>query len=440
MKPYNPTSPPAQFFHHAMLKKYLFTVITFELAAQALTIGPIADLVITNKEIAPDGFQRQSTLAGGTFPGPVIVGNKGDRFKINVKNDLTDPSMYRATTIHWHGIWQNGNNWADGGAMVSQCPIVQNSSFLYEFDVLNQAVPLLPSQWRDGLLINSSAVQYCDGLRGAFIIYDPEDPFNNLYDVDNESTIITLADWYHEVAPQRPAQPLATLINGLGRTITGQVNNTQTELAVISVKQGVRYRFRLIGLSCDVPYNFTIHHHSMIIIEADGEYTTPLHVDSLWVYPGQRYSVVVHANQMIDNYWIRADMLSSRGPSGFDGGRNSAIFRYEGALTAEPTTLGLSKRPLNEADLHNQQLKKPYGTPQLGGADIVVPIRQSYNANNQTFNINDVQFQSPSVPVLLQIFNGTYDIESLMPTGSIYKLPANKSVEIQISGLSIGGP
>ncbi|KAG6816536.1 hypothetical protein H0H93_007984 [Arthromyces matolae] len=406
-----------------MFKKYLFNLITFELAAQALTIGPIADLVISNKEIAPDGFQRQSTLAGGTFPGPVIVGNKGDHFKINVKNDLTDPSMYRATTIHWHGIWQNGNNWADGGAMVSQCPIVQNSSFLYEFDVLNQA-----------------AVQYCDGLRGAFVIYDPEDPYKKLYDVDDESTIITLADWYHEVAPQRPSQPLTTLINGLGRTITGEVNDTQTELAVISVEQGVRYRFRLIGLSCEVPFNFTIDNHSMTIIEADGEYTTPLDVDSLWVYPGQRYSVVVHANQTIDNYWIRADMLSNRGPSGFDGGRNSAIFRYEGAPTAEPVTLGLSTLPLNEADLQNQQQKKPCGTPQLGGADIVVPIRQSYNANNQTFNINDVQFQSPSVPVLLQIFNGTYDIDSLMPTGSIYKLPANKSVEIQISGLSTGGP
>ncbi len=29
------------------------------------------------------------------------------------------------------------------------------------------------------------ATQYCDGLRGPFIIYDPDDPHAHLYDVDN---------------------------------------------------------------------------------------------------------------------------------------------------------------------------------------------------------------------------------------------------------------
>ena len=37
--------------------------------------------------------------------------------------------------------------------------------------------------------------QYCDGLRGAMVVYDPNDPHRNLYDVDNEATVITLADW-----------------------------------------------------------------------------------------------------------------------------------------------------------------------------------------------------------------------------------------------------
>ena len=27
--------------------------------------------------------------------------------------------------------------------------------------------------------------QYCDGLRGAFVIYDPNDPHQSLYDIDN---------------------------------------------------------------------------------------------------------------------------------------------------------------------------------------------------------------------------------------------------------------
>jgi len=27
--------------------------------------------------------------------------------------------------------------------------------------------------------------QYCDGLRGAFVVRDPEDPYANLYDIDD---------------------------------------------------------------------------------------------------------------------------------------------------------------------------------------------------------------------------------------------------------------
>ncbi|KAG6822973.1 hypothetical protein H0H92_011851, partial [Tricholoma furcatifolium] len=236
-----------------------------------------------------------------------------------------------------------------------------------------------------------------------------------------------------------PAQPLSTLINGLGRTIPGEVNDTQTELAVINVTAGLRYRFRIIGLSCDPPYNFTIHNHSMTIIEADGEYTDRVTVDSLWVYAGQRYSVIVHANQPVDNYWIRADPLSSRAPSGFDGGRNSAILRYAGAPEEEPTSDGISEHPLNEDDLHAKVNPKPPGKPSLGGADIVVPIRQRYHEDNQTFDINNHSFTSPPVPVLLQILNGTYDVEHLLPNGTI-KLEPNSVVEIQMHGLSRGGP
>ena len=66
--------------------------------------------------------------------------------------------------------------------------------------------------------------QYCDGLRGALVIYDPNDPHRRLYDIDNgeirvlfstgsansflvESTVITLADWYHYVSTEAPLAP-----------------------------------------------------------------------------------------------------------------------------------------------------------------------------------------------------------------------------------------
>lgn len=39
-------------------------------------IGPVTELDIVNKVIAPDGFARDTVLAGGTFPGPLITGKK----------------------------------------------------------------------------------------------------------------------------------------------------------------------------------------------------------------------------------------------------------------------------------------------------------------------------------------------------------------------------
>jgi FtsP/CotA-like multicopper oxidase with cupredoxin domain len=77
-------------------------------------------------------------------------------------------------------------------------------------------------------------------------------------------------------------------------------------LTVIDVTPGLRYRFRVIGLSCDPSFNFTIDGHRMTIIEVDGNEVLPVEVDSIPVLAGQRYSVVVTANQPVANYWIRA--------------------------------------------------------------------------------------------------------------------------------------
>ncbi|KAG6882288.1 hypothetical protein C0993_011234 [Termitomyces sp. T159_Od127] len=148
----------------------------------------------------------------------------------------------------------------------------------------------------------------------------------------------------------------------------------------------------------------------------------------------------MNATQPVKNYWIRADPLSTRQTPGFDGWRNSAILRYAGAPAKGPTTNAISKYPLNEVNLHNRDHRKPPGEPRLSGADIVILIQQRYHEDTQLFDINNVTFRPPTVPVLLQILNGTYDIDSLMRKGSIYKLKANSSVEEQIHGLSRGGP
>ena len=102
---------------------------------------------------------------------------------------------------HWHGIFQKGvkhqpaTNYNDGASMVTQCPIVPGHDYEYDFAVPKQVCrkfrifEALYSHvtFQAGTFWYHAHVstQYCDGLRGPLIIYDPHDPHKHLYDVDD---------------------------------------------------------------------------------------------------------------------------------------------------------------------------------------------------------------------------------------------------------------
>jgi iron transport multicopper oxidase len=230
----------------------------------------------------------------------------------------------------------------------------------------------------------------------------------------------------------------STLINGKGRSPDGPA----VPLTVINVRRGLRYRFRIIAMSCEPSFGFSIDGHNLTIIEADGENTAPLLVDSVRVFAGQRYSAVFRANQPVGNYWIRADP-DARGLPGFDGGRNSAILRYNGAPVADPTTTQTPNvRPLRETDLRPLTNPAAPGLPYVGGADINLSIQLAFNPDIFGFTLNNATFTPPTVPVLLQILSGAQSAQDLLPPGTIYPLPLNKVIEVNMPGLdfAVGGP
>ncbi|KAG9100807.1 laccase [Ceratobasidium sp. 392] len=250
--------------------------------------------------------------------------------------------------------------------------------------------------------------QYVDGLRGALIIYDPQDPQRNLYDVDDATTIITLEDWYHLPAPTLQAQffstnntalaapvPDSALINGKGRYIGGPA----VPRAVINVIKGRRYRLRVINMSAIGSYTFSIEGHRLTIIEADGIAHQPLVVDSLDIYAGQRYSVILEANQTVANYWIRTPMTVANAANNpnLDATNVFAVLRYAGAPIVEPTTepgtaIGT---PLVEENLH--ALINPGAPGGSGPADVVVNLAIGRTTINgaAAFTFNGIQTDNP---------------------------------------------
>jgi len=413
-----------------MLNLHFFVLLAVSFSSQAngVSIGPATDLHILNGSLTPDGYTRLAVLAEGMFPGPTIAGNKGDSFAINVINELNDTRMDVVTSVHWHGIDQYTFNEFDGAAFVNQCPITPNTSFNYTFDIPEQAGTF----WYHSHYAN----QYCDGLRGAFVVRDPADPHADLYDIDDDSTIITLADWYHYLSLQAPARPSfnSTLINGKGRYVGGPA----VEISVVDVQPGMRYRFRLVSISCDPNWKFSIDNHSMTIIEVDGTNVQPLVVDQIQIFAGQRYSFVLNANQPVDNYWIRALPFPNPKGSNTDNGMNSAILRYAGANIADPTTQDTSGNlPLVETDLHPLVPSIVPGSPYVGGADHNISLDVSFSGSE--FTVNNVSYGSPTVPILLQILSGV-PVGNLSPAGSIYTLKRNESVELYIPAGAGGGP
>ena len=80
----------------------------------------------------PDGlFTRPVIGINNQWPIPTIVGTRGDRIIVNVHNQLGNQS----TSLHFHGMYQNGTVEMDGAAQATQCEIPPGESFTYNFTV-----------------------------------------------------------------------------------------------------------------------------------------------------------------------------------------------------------------------------------------------------------------------------------------------------------------
>ncbi|KAH9479295.1 Acyl-coenzyme A oxidase 2 [Psilocybe cubensis] len=227
---------------------------------------------------------------------------------------------------------------------------------------------------------------------------------------------------------------MATLINGKGRYAGGP----NSPLAVINVVPALRYRFRLVSISCDPDFTFSIDGHSLTIIEVDSVNVAPLVVDEINILAGQRYSFVLNANQPIGSYWIRANPNS--GTKGFDNGINSGILRYLGARKEDPKTNSTVNNPLLETNLHPLVNPAAPGLPFPGGADVKIHLDIQFDFSAFKYTVNNVSYSPPAIPVLLQILSGKSRAQDLLNPGSMYGLPPNKVIEISMNSGSLASP
>ncbi|PWY89219.1 hypothetical protein BO70DRAFT_418339 [Aspergillus heteromorphus CBS 117.55] len=125
------------------------------------------DLTWEKHEVA--GITKNTILTNGQFPGPTLRMNQGDDVSIVVNN-----TMPFATSIHWHGIQQQGTPWSDGVPGLTQKSIKSGEQFTYSWRADDYGAYLYHSH---------HSAQLDDGLYGAIYV-DPkpslERPFTKI--------------------------------------------------------------------------------------------------------------------------------------------------------------------------------------------------------------------------------------------------------------------
>jgi FtsP/CotA-like multicopper oxidase with cupredoxin domain len=142
--------------------------------------------------------------------------------------------------------------------------------------------------------------------------------------------------------------PNSLLINGKGIAPECQPNGTSFNnsllcldtcqgdplalLATVNVTEGQTYRLRIINSGQLVLMNFAIAGHNLTIVQVEGTNVEPVPVNSLDIAPGQRYDVLVTADQPASSYMIETTIRAREIPDV----KGRAVFHYEGAEVSLP--------------------------------------------------------------------------------------------------------
>jgi FtsP/CotA-like multicopper oxidase with cupredoxin domain len=277
----------------------------------------------------------KAMLVNGQFPGPTINANWGDRINITIINNL----QTNGSSIHYHGLHQLNSNTMDGAGGVTECPIAPTKSKTHSF---------IATQYGTAWYHSHFSGQYGNGLLGPIVIKGPS---SANYDIDLGP--LSVSDWYlgsmnqlaHRVMttgnpfipgfPGSPPNSDNVLFNGKNINPVGAGGSYQKFV----LTPGKKHLVRIINTSVHHGFTLSMVGHSLQVVATDLVPITPVTVPSIFVGLGQRYDVIINANQAVGNYWFNASF--SAAPCGIsNNARPAMIFQYTGAPNTNPTTPG----------------------------------------------------------------------------------------------------
>lgn len=256
--------------------KYHSAVRQAEIAGPAREVDLVAEVAEVDVGL---GQVYRTWLYNGRFPGEEIRVMEGERLRVVLENRLPDP-----TTVHWHGI--PVPNAMDGVPKVTQESVSPGDTFVYDY----VAEPAGTYMYHSHV-----ALQLDRGLLGPLIIEErsPHVAYDRDYTVVLDDLLMQeprLVDGgrMSRMMGMGASGPehAALLING----------RPPEDPAALEVRRGERVRLRLINPSGQTTFRIATAGHSMTVTHADGGPIRPVQVDALIIGMGERYDVVINAD------------------------------------------------------------------------------------------------------------------------------------------------
>jgi FtsP/CotA-like multicopper oxidase with cupredoxin domain len=333
----------------------------------------------------------KTSLFDGSFV-PELRVKQGERVRVRVENALAAP-----TTIHWHGV--RVDNPMDGVPGVTQPPIADGDSFVYEFT---------PPDAGTFFFHPHVGVQLDRGLYGALIVEARDERL--VYD---REAVLVLDDWLDGIDGRTPEHELAQLEkNGMnmggmsgmdmssmpgmnmgdakaknamrhvdlrratpapgslpalanllesGTADAGDVSyplhlvngRPADDPFQVAVRRGQRLRLRLINAASDTIYCFYVQGHPLTVVASDGQEVEPRQTDAVILGMGERADVLLDAVNP-GAYRMIASAMGKQA-------RAEAVLRYSDAPRSQlpPIAHGQTMRIVSYADLRDLEPPQP---------------------------------------------------------------------------------
>ncbi|KAH7542772.1 hypothetical protein FEM48_Zijuj02G0110400 [Ziziphus jujuba var. spinosa] len=354
----------------------------------------------------------------GQFPGPALIVRNGDSLVIKVVN-----SAQENITIHWHGVRQLRNPWADGPEYVTQCPIKPGATYTYRFTIIDQEGTLwwhAHSRWLRGTVY------------GVLIILPKFGSYP--FAMPKQEFPVLLGEWFDRDpnAILRQAQFTGGAPNvSVAYTVNGQPGDlyrcSSQGTVRIPVDSGEKILLRIVNSALNQELFFSIANHQMTVVSADASYTKPFTTRVIMIAPGQTTDVLVTADQPPARYYLAASAYQTAMNAAFDNTTTTAILEYKSAAcgkkgqplqpilpqlpafndTATATAFTAQVKSPSQVEVPTNIDKNLFFTVGLGLNNCSVPNSprcQGPNGTRFTASINNISFVFPRTNSLMQAY------------------------------------